>query len=88
MQCEGIIPASAKGETIDGQIVEADQPERRCEREATMLGRSMREARCDLGELHWVTVADHGYCRRHFISGRMEHFDGRVSKHPALAVES
>ena len=51
------------------------------------LSRSMREVRCEVGELHWVKTEDHVYCRRHFVSGRMEHLDGRVTKHPVMAKE-
>lgn len=76
-----------KRQTIIEKLPEV-VPARPCDAEATMLARSMREARCNLGGAHWVRDGDdHAYCPRHFEPGTMTHLDGRATQHAPMAIE-
>lgn len=63
-------------------------PEHRCEAGATMLARSVKQVRCDLGEPHWVKDgADRGYCAGCFRPGTVTDLAGTVSLHPAMSID-
>jgi hypothetical protein len=62
-------------------------PEHPCDREATMVARSMKQVRCDVGELHWVRDGkDRAYCALCYVDGTMTHEDGSVSRHGYLSI--
>lgn len=62
-------------------------PEHPCEAEATMVARSMKQVRCDLGELHWVKDGpDRAFCAGCYVAGVMSHEDGTTSQHGYMAI--
>lgn len=63
-------------------------PEHRCEDEATMLARSIRQETCNLGGVHWVKDGpDRGYCPIHFRPGTVTEASGQVGAHPAMSID-
>jgi hypothetical protein len=63
-------------------------PEHRCEGEATMLARSLKQETCSHDGLHWVKDGpDRGYCPIHFRPGTVTEASGRVSAHPAMSID-
>lgn len=99
LTCEGIIPE--RTEPTHSEMVETDEPgvfkmivhsattpEHPCEREATMVQRSLKQTLCNLGGLHWVQDGpDHAFCTACFRPGTVTTAEGRVTAHPAMAID-
>jgi hypothetical protein len=50
------------------------------------MSRGMKEVAAK-GGTSWLIVDDRAYCHQHYQPGVMQHLDGALSEHPAMAVD-
>lgn len=69
-------------------VVDGQRLTRPCSAPAAVLARSMREVEGIDGWTRWVRVSDRLTCEAHYVAGTMQHLDGRVTRHAAMAAAS